>query len=116
MNSTNYHERMSTSLWIYISIAAILLVGNLIAFFIYGYDKWRAIRDANKTHSERISEKILHKLMLFAPLGSALGMFVWRHKTRKWSFKWRAILFFVLGTLLYIALFASIAYVTPLLR
>ncbi|QQE13307.1 DUF1294 domain-containing protein [Planctomycetota bacterium] len=101
---------MPTRWYIYITLIAILFIINLIAFFTYGYDKWRAVRDANKSHSERISEKTLHKYMFFAPLGSALGMFIWRHKTRKWSFKWRAILIFILGSLLYIALFTIIAY------
>ncbi|QDU35219.1 hypothetical protein KS4_32990 [Poriferisphaera corsica] len=103
---------MSTHSWIDIAIASVLFALNTIAFLTYGYDKWRAIRDANKSHSERINEKTLHKYMLFAPLGSALGMLIWRHKTSKWSFKWRAILFFILGALLYIALFAALTYAT----
>lgn len=55
---------------------------NLVAFFIMWLDKCRA-----KRNRERISEGILFFLaVMFGSLGVYLGMFVFRHKTRKWYF------------------------------
>lgn len=56
-----------------------LIVINIIAFFIYGIDKYLAIKKAY-----RVSEYSLFILSIFgAPLGSILGMKVFHHKTRK---------------------------------
>lgn len=59
------------------------LVGiNIIAFLVYGIDKYNAIR---KTY--RVSEYHLFILAIFGGgLGSLLGMKVFHHKTRKLSF------------------------------
>lgn len=60
-----------------------LLAVNVIAFFMYGIDKYKAIH-----HRWRIPEKVL---ILFAFLGGAigalLGMLIWHHKTKKWKFR-----------------------------
>lgn len=60
-----------------------LIFINVIAFALYGMDKWRA-----KTRQWRISEK---KLILVAVIGGSIGamigMTVFHHKTRKWYFK-----------------------------
>lgn len=52
---------------------------NLIAFILYGVDKWKAKRDR-----WRIRERTL---LLWAAAGGGagalLGMKLWRHKTRK---------------------------------
>ncbi len=60
-----------------------LLAMNLITFFLYGWDKYKAKHDYF-----RIPEKIL---LLFAYLGgaygAAVGMQIWHHKTRKWKFR-----------------------------
>lgn len=64
-------------------IMGYLMAMNMITFFLYGIDKYKA-----KHNRFRISEKIL---LLFAYLGgaygAAAGMQVWRHKTRKWKFR-----------------------------
>lgn len=64
-------------------IMGYLMAMNMITFFLYGIDKYKA-----KHNRFRIPEKIL---LLFAYLGgaygAAAGMQVWRHKTRKWKFR-----------------------------
>jgi uncharacterized membrane protein YsdA (DUF1294 family) len=67
------------SVYIIIILAAI----NLFAFLIMAADK------AKSTHSgaPRISEGMLFFLAaVFGALGVYAGMFVFRHKTRKWYF------------------------------
>lgn len=64
-------------------LAALFVLTNLAAFGVMLQDKARARR----TGARRISEGTL--FFLAAMLGSAgvlLGMFVFRHKTRKWRF------------------------------
>lgn len=64
-------------------IAAVLAAVNLIAFFMMGIDKNKAVRDVR-----RISEKsLLTACGLFAALGGLIGMYVFHHKTRKLKFK-----------------------------
>lgn len=59
------------------------LVGiNILAFFIYGVDKYLAVKN-----KYRISEYSLFILSIFGgPVGSLLGMRVFHHKTRKLLF------------------------------
>ncbi|MEG1781690.1 MAG: DUF1294 domain-containing protein [Oscillospiraceae bacterium] len=55
---------------------------NLISFFAFGIDKYQA-----KKHRWRISEKTLFLFSaLFGALGGILGMYTFRHKTKKWYF------------------------------
>ena len=64
-------------------ILSAFLVINLIAFFIMLADK---IESANPG-AERISEGMMFFLAtMFGSLGVYAGMFVFRHKTRKWYF------------------------------
>jgi uncharacterized membrane protein YsdA (DUF1294 family) len=63
--------------------ALILLVGflaiNLVAFILVGFDKKRSV-----DNQERIREVYYFFLaVFFASLGVFLGMFFFRHKTRK---------------------------------
>lgn len=68
-----------------LSIVIIYLIAiNVIAFFLYGLDKWKAKRD-----KWRIRESTL--LGLAAIGGSAgawLGMGIWHHKTQHKQFKY----------------------------
>lgn len=55
---------------------------NLLGFALMGIDKKRAVN-----HKWRISEKRLFlAAILGGSLGSWLGMYVFRHKTRHWYF------------------------------
>ena len=57
---------------------------NLITFFVYGIDKWRAKRGA-----WRIPEKTLFLLpILGGSVGAIAGMKVFHHKTKHWYFKY----------------------------
>ena len=60
-----------------------LITWNLITFLLMGIDKHQAI---NKKW--RISEKTLFVFtFLLGGVGVLLGMFLFRHKTKHWSFK-----------------------------
>lgn len=63
-------------------VQSYLVAINVVTFFIYGVDKWKAIR-----RKWRISEATL--LMLAAiggSIGAWLGMNVWNHKTKHKKF------------------------------
>ena len=59
-----------------------ILIINIVAFLIYGLDKYLAI-----SNKRRISEISLIFLMIIGGMiGSLIGMFVFHHKTRKIKF------------------------------
>ena len=65
-------------------LAAWLVIINIIAFCLYGIDKKRA-----KKGQWRISEKTLLLSAVFGgSIGALLGMYVFRHKTKHWYFKY----------------------------
>ena len=54
-----------------------LAVMNIIAFFLYGIDKWKSRHD-----KWRITEaRLLSVALLGGSLGAWLGMKIWHHKT-----------------------------------
>lgn len=65
------------------SIALWVICMSLIAFFLYGLDKYKAVH-----HRWRIPENTLIFVSLAggAP-GALLGMRTFHHKTRKWKFR-----------------------------
>ena len=70
--------------WDYAIIGIYLLIINVVTFALYGIDKWKAIH--NKW---RIREATL---LITALIGGSLGAFIamqmFRHKTKKWYFKY----------------------------
>jgi uncharacterized membrane protein YsdA (DUF1294 family) len=55
---------------------------NIITFFVFGIDKWKA-----RNQASRISEKTLLKFCLLGGgVWALLAMEFFRHKTQKWSF------------------------------
>lgn len=78
--------------WVWIYLAAV----NVIAFLMYGFDKWKA-----KKNKWRVSEKTL---LLAAALGGSIGAFagmqVFRHKTKHMKFVIGIPVIFVLQILL----------------
>ena len=63
-------------------LAAYVIVINFIAFLLMGIDKRRAIK-----HAFRIPEATLFLFAIFGgSIGSILGMYTFRHKTRHWYF------------------------------
>ena len=66
------------------TIVYILIGINVLAFLVYGIDKWKAKQD-----SWRISEATLLLLAVIGgSIGALLGMQVWRHKTMHKKFKY----------------------------
>ena len=65
-----------------------LVLINLITFFVFGLDKWKARRKEKKESVRRIPEK---NLLLLATaggsIGALLGMKVFHHKTLHRAFK-----------------------------
>jgi uncharacterized membrane protein YsdA (DUF1294 family) len=61
-----------------------LAVTNVVTFFMYGVDKWKA-----KKSKRRIREAALLMLaVLGGSIGAWLGMQVWHHKTMHKKFKY----------------------------
>jgi uncharacterized membrane protein YsdA (DUF1294 family) len=73
---------------------------NVITFFLYGIDKWKAKKDR-----WRIPESTLLLLaVLGGSIGAWLGMKIWHHKTMHKKFKYGIPLIMILqiGILLYL--------------
>ena len=63
---------------------AYLVVINVVTFFMYGVDKWKA-----KKSKWRIREAALLTLaVLGGSIGARLGMKAWHHKTQHKKFKY----------------------------
>ena len=66
-------------------IAGYLLIMNIWAFALMGFDK----RRAKQNGARRIRERTLFlSALLGGSAGAVLGMWVFRHKTRHWYFVW----------------------------
>ena len=73
---------------------------NIIAFCVFGIDKRRA-----RKKRWRIPEAVLFALALAGgALGALAGMYVFRHKTRKWYFAWGIPLILLVQTALLVYL------------
>jgi uncharacterized membrane protein YsdA (DUF1294 family) len=78
-----------------------LLAINLVAFLTYGYDKMIA-----GSQVTRVPEAVLLLLAVFGGfVGAALGMWIFRHKTRKTGFQVRFVVAVVLGIIFVVAFF-----------
>lgn len=67
---------------LHLSIIYVILI-NIIAFITYGIDKRKA-----KKNRFRIKEATLLLLALIGgSVGALFGMYTFRHKTKKWYFK-----------------------------
>ena len=75
-----------------------LAVINIVAFFLYGIDKWKARHD-----KWRITEaRLLWIAVAGGSIGALLGMKVWHHKTKhnKFRFGLPAILILQIAAIL----------------
>ena len=69
--------------WLHIVLVYLAAI-NVITFFLYGIDKWKA-----KRSRWRISEAALIWLSVFGgSVGAWLGMKAWHHKTQHKKFKY----------------------------
>ena len=72
--------------------ALAILTISFITFCLYGMDKWKA-----QHNRYRISEKtLLLTAACFGGIGAALGMYIFRHKTKHWYFQVFVPLFMIL--------------------
>ena len=79
-----------------------LLAINLLAFLIYGVDKWKAKRPG----ARRIPERNLFLTAIAGgSVGAWLGMKVWHHKTLHKSFRFGIPAIFLCQVLLALGLF-----------
>ena len=63
-------------------IVSYVVIINIVAFALMGIDKYKA-----KKKAWRIPEATLFLFAIFGgSIGSTLGMFLFRHKTRHWYF------------------------------
>ena len=77
-----------------------LLVVNIITFLMMGFDKHEA-----KKGNWRVSEKTLFMLVVLGgSIGGILGMFTFRHKTKKWYFRFGFPIILILQILVVIDL------------
>ena len=69
-------------------LALWLIAINLVTFFVFGIDKWKAKRKETRESTRRGPEKTLFLLSaLGGSVGALLGMRVWRHKTLHRTFR-----------------------------
>lgn len=91
-------------------VSAYFLIVNLIGFAIMGIDKRKAVKGAF-----RIPEATLFVVALIGgSIGSILGMYTFRHKTRKWYFVYGmpAILFLQFLAAIVLFFYAPIEFIT----
>ncbi|MBO5586624.1 MAG: DUF1294 domain-containing protein [Prevotella sp.] len=65
-------------------ITAFLLSVNVVAFFMYGIDKWKAKKDKWRTSEATL----LWLAVIGGSIGAWLGMKVWHHKTMHKKFRY----------------------------
>lgn len=69
-------------------LACWLVLINVITFFVFGVDKWKAKRKEKKDTVRRVPERTLLLLaVLGGSVGALLGMKAWRHKTLHRAFR-----------------------------
>ena len=84
-------------------IAGYIIVINLIGFALMGLDKRKAQRSAY-----RIPEATLFTIALMGgSLGCVIGMFLFRHKTKHWYFKFGMPIILILQISLVVFLILS---------
>lgn len=84
-------------------IAAYFLIMNMVGFTIMGIDKLKA-----RKHAWRIPEStLLIVAIIGGSIGSICGMFLFRHKTRHWYFRYGLPAILLLQCILAIVLYYS---------
>lgn len=79
-------------------IIIILIIINVLTFFTYGIDKWKA-----KHGKWRISELTLLMLAIFGgSIGALAGIKVWHHKTMHLKFKYGVPAIFIIEVALFV--------------
>ena len=72
----------------WVLLGCYLLVMNLVTFFVFGFDKWKAKYKEKHETARRVPERTLFLLAAIGgSVGALLGMRVWHHKTLHRSFR-----------------------------
>lgn len=78
-----------------------LIIWNLIVFFIYAFDKLKAIK-----HKNRIRENTLITISFFmGSIGAITSMIIFRHKLNKKLFKFNILLSILVNIIFFYLLF-----------
>lgn len=78
-----------------------LIIVNLTALVLYGYDKYCA-----RTHRWRISEKaLLTSAIIGGSAGAYVGMMAFRHKTRHKMFQISIPLLLIMQTIIFLLIY-----------
>lgn len=96
---------MTTLQWIICYVA----ITNLVGFFMMGLDKKKA-----KNREWRIPEASLFFVCIIGgSIGSILGMYLFRHKTKHWYFKWGmpAILLVQLTLIIFLYFYSGLSFI-----
>ena len=86
-------ESTVTTLWAFIGspwgiLAVWLILINLITFFVFGFDKWKAKWKEHHESARRVPEKTLFFLSAIGgSIGALIGMKVFHHKTLHKTFR-----------------------------
>ncbi len=100
-------EQITLELNWFTVLTAYLILINLYAFFIFGFDKSRSTQPG----ASRIRERTLWISMLAGgSIGALFGMHFFRHKTKKISFQSIAALILALQILLLIFYFKNTTF------
>lgn len=83
-----------------IVVLAFACCASLVGFFSMKIDKERAKRQV-----WRIKESVLFLIAAFGGVGSTVGMYVFRHKTNHWYFKYFFPVLAVIDIAVYVWLF-----------
>ena len=68
--------------YLFWGVITYLALINIITFIVFGVDKYKA-----RNHKWRVPEATLFLLAIIGgSIGAILGMYTFRHKTRKWYF------------------------------
>ena len=90
----------------WVLLGCYLLVMNLVTFFVFGFDKWKAKYKEKHETARRVPEKTLFLLAaLGGSAGALLGMRVWHHKTLHKSFRFGIPAILILQILIPVGLY-----------
>lgn len=103
VRTVNFYTLNKDNMSVITILLIYILIINLIGFFLMGIDKQKA-----RKHAFRIPEATLFTVALIGgSIGTTAGMFLFRHKTRHWYFRYGmpaiiviqflCILFLILG-------------------
>ncbi len=79
-----------------ITLNTVLIIWNVIVFFIYGIDKWRASHSKHRTSEF----SLITCAFLLGAVGALFGMVIFNHKTSKPKFRYLVPVFVFLNPFL----------------